>query len=177
MSVQIKVKASGTAGPKLNGLRKRASAAGGGPGKKKLFDRIWFTVMSKSIALNFKGGGRPKKWARSQRAIKQGGVTLSDTGRLKSSIRHKMISRGIAIGTNVKYAEIHQKGFKGNIAVSSHNRTIKKAFGKPLKSPVTFAVRAHSKRVTLPKRPFLLVQKKDKTSIKNLIRKWLRGKF
>jgi phage virion morphogenesis protein len=52
--------------------------------------------------------GRP--WKKSERAKKQGGKTLIDTGRLRSSITFATSKTDVFIGTNVVYADIHQFG-------------------------------------------------------------------
>ncbi len=81
------------------------------------------------------------------------------TGTLRSSIHSEVQDdpdsiTGIA-GTNVPYAAIHEYGFQGVQTVKESLRTITKAFGKDLKSPVTFSVRAHSRNVNMPERSFL----------------------
>lgn len=54
-----------------------------------------------------------EKWDPSNRAVEQGGQTLSDTARLKNSIRYEATSDTVFVGTNVKYAAIHQFGSDG----------------------------------------------------------------
>ncbi len=70
---------------------------------------------------------------------------------LRSSIRAVLKGKGdrrfIVLGTDVKYAQIHEEG----LTIRAHKRTITQAFGRPLKSPVTFSVRSFK----MPKRPFL----------------------
>ncbi len=53
-----------------------------------------------------------KKWERSARAVKEGGQTLSDTGRLKASITISVGPGHVEVGTNAIYAAIHQLGGK-----------------------------------------------------------------
>jgi phage virion morphogenesis protein len=49
-------------------------------------------------------------WPQSLRALSSGGKTLTDTARLVGSITHEASNDGVAIGTNVIYAAIHQMG-------------------------------------------------------------------
>lgn len=135
-------------------------------------------IMEKSVKLNFRFGGRPKSWKRSQRAIKQSGETLVNTGALRASIRWRRLSAnaGVKIGTPLKYGKVHNEGFKGVIAVPAHTRKITQAFGKPLKSPVSVQVKGHSRRVDYPKRKFLVILKQDWKSIVNALHKFLRSK-
>lgn len=50
------------------------------------------------------------KWTPSMRAEVEGGKTLTDTGRLKSSIAYESNASEIRVGTNVIYGAIHQLG-------------------------------------------------------------------
>lgn len=94
-----------------------------------------------------------------QRNVKiklSGGVLNVRTGRLRRSINMEL--RGVdtpqvegRVGTNVVYARPNEFGYNGT--VKEHMRTIKEAFGKPLKAPVTFSVPAHTTH--LPERSFL----------------------
>jgi phage gpG-like protein len=88
-----------------------------------------------------------------------GQVLKNRTGRLRRSVNAKVDDLGAVVrgqvGTNVAYAAAHEYGFTGEVTVKGHLRTIKQAFGKALKEPVTFAVPAHARHVTLPERSFL----------------------
>jgi phage virion morphogenesis protein len=61
------------------------------------------------------------------------GMTLIETARLKNSITYRADRKGLSVGTNVIYARIHQLGGK--------------------------AGKGH--KVTIPARPFLVVQESD----------------
>lgn len=64
---------------------------------------------AKGFALERDPYGRP--WKRSARAAAQGGQTLSDTARLRRSFTTRSVTeRGFILGTNVRYAKIHQTG-------------------------------------------------------------------
>lgn len=49
-------------------------------------------------------------WPMSIRVLTEGGKTLSDTRRLHNSMTHEASNDGVAIGTNVIHAAIHQTG-------------------------------------------------------------------
>lgn len=52
-------------------------------------------------------------WPKSQRALREGGKTLQDTGRLRASIRYAIISRNeMHVFSNIVYAGIHNYGGK-----------------------------------------------------------------
>ncbi len=56
---------------------------------------------------------------------------------------------------DVPYARIHEYGFKGPEAVQSHQRTIRQVFGRRLRSPMTIAVRAFTRQMNMPARPYV----------------------
>jgi hypothetical protein len=58
------------------------------------------------------------------------------------------------VGTKMKYGRAHELGFRGTVAVPSHWREIRQAFGKPI-APRSTKIKAHSRQMKLPKRPFL----------------------
>jgi phage gpG-like protein len=80
------------------------------------------------------------------------------TGRLRASIARDIRQSGTAVeaivGTNVKYARVHEYGFSGTQNVRAHLRTIKQAWGKQIQ-PRQVEVRAHARTVNLPARSFL----------------------
>ncbi|WP_051284385.1 phage virion morphogenesis protein [Desulforegula conservatrix] len=94
-------------------------------------------------------------WPKSDRALKEGGQTLSDKGRLKNSITSQVSGNSVIVGTNVKYAAIHQFGFNGRISIKAHQRKVTQAFGKKLKFPVWASIRAHQARMFMVDRQFL----------------------
>ena len=92
------------------------------------------------------------------------------TGRLRRSITAKFEGAGTGtfralVGTNVKYARVHELGFQGSVTVPQHSvksfqRMQKKAFGKDMKNPRMVNVRAHevkshAMKMNMPARPFL----------------------
>lgn len=125
-----------------------------------------------SIENNFKEGGRPTKWPPSKRAQRQGGQTLRDKGRLLDSITYEAAEDSLRIGTNVKYARIHQFGgiIPGGIIRATRSKALRwlGPDGKP-----RFAKSVNRPAITIPARPFLVVQDEDVEEIKSIIREYL----
>lgn len=111
-------------------------------------------IVRRSIIKNFDAGGRPKPWAKSKRAGSSGGTTLTDTARLKKSFTVNAKKNRVAVGTNVKYAAIHQFG------------GIIRAKNKPYLKFNIGGRWAQKKEVTISARPFMLVQGEDWKNIK-----------
>ncbi len=106
-----------------------------------------------SIEKNFREQGRPQKWqglaastlSKRRRGRGRGGPQiLIDTARLKNSINFRVVTKGVEIGTNVKYAARQHFGFPGGTG------------------------RGHSKT---PARAFLMFQREDYSEIAKLFRR------
>lgn len=111
-----------------------------------------------SIDFNFRKGGRygeglfgggTRKWKISYRAKEQQGQTLVDTRRLANSIVIATKGKRIVIGTNTKYAAIHQYG--GIIRAKTKRGLLFNIGGK-------FYMK---KSVKIPARPFIVLQDSD----------------
>jgi phage gpG-like protein len=89
------------------------------------------------------------------------------TGRLRRSITQRVeVEAGGKIvglvGTNVSYGRVHELGFKGRVNVRGHTRKVK---GKAV------PIRAHSRQVDIPKRPFLGPSLNEKMPV---YRQWMQ---
>lgn len=88
-----------------------------------------------------------------------GTVLKVQTGRLRNSIRGKVVDNGniasAEASTNLEYAAIHEYGFKGNESVRAHTRNIKQAFGKSI-NPMSINISAHNRLMNMPKRSFMM---------------------
>jgi phage gpG-like protein len=84
-----------------------------------------------------------RRWKPSRRAVAQSGQTLTDTARLRRSFSYALQADGFTLGTNVKYAGIHQYG--GTIRPKG-KKALRFKLGKEF---VTVKV------VRLPARPFI----------------------
>jgi phage gpG-like protein len=129
--------------------------------------RDFAAYMEGSIEDNFKAGGRPRRWKPSRRALATAGKTLIKTGRLKNSITGKVSGKHVLIGTNVAYAKAHQ--FGSNQVVTQRV----KSHARKTKSGRTAILKAHTRRrrMNLPARPFLKLQRKDRAYLNRSILK------
>jgi phage gpG-like protein len=94
--------------------------------------------------------------------VQRGGQPLRLTGRLMASITSKGAGsvyqetpNSLEVGTNVRYANVHQFGFSGVQQVGSHSRNQTHAFGRAM-APRRVTVAAHSRRMRITARPFLV---------------------
>lgn len=117
-----------------------------------------------------------KKWEKSQRAIAEGGKTLTDTARLKGSITYESDARSVRVGTNVVYARIHQEGFSGSQKVAAHKRTMSQVFGLKLKSPIEVVVPAFERTMNMPVRAYLGFGPEDEQDARSLATEFFPGK-
>lgn len=85
-----------------------------------------------------------QRWKPSQRALEEGGLTLTDRGHLRQSITAASDANSALAGTNLVYAAIHQ--FGGAIRAKGGAAGGKRALRTP------FGPRGS---VTMPARPFL----------------------
>lgn len=100
-----------------------------------------------SVERNFEAQGRPGKWLPSQRVLRSGGQTLSLTGRLRRSFSVQATGSRATVGTNVVYAAIQQMGGKAG----------------------------RGGQVTIPARPFMLVQDEDWAQINRQLADYIMG--
>lgn len=107
-----------------------------------------------------------KAWKSSIRATQEGGSTLSDTARLKNSIKSRSSGTGFAIGTNLIYARTHQFGEKGR-SITIRAKTSK---GLVFRMGNRW-IRKQQVNVTIkiPARPFLGISEEDMLEIKGTL--------
>jgi phage gpG-like protein len=133
-------------------------------------------VLLRSVAKNFKAGGRPVRWHPSKRALATGGQTLVKTARLMRSITMTVLGKILRVGTNVKYARIHQLGGKinKNVTVRQHWRYMDKAFGQPIPAR-SVTVRQHQRQMDtyIPARPFLKIQDGDFRVMRKIVAEYV----
>ena len=82
-------------------------------------------------------------WLKSARALAEGGQTLTDTGRLRTSIAHTVADggRAVGVGSNVLYAAIHQFGGRAG----------------------------RGRKAKLPARPYLGIDDRDRANILRIV--------
>jgi phage gpG-like protein len=88
-------------------------------------------------------------WDKAKKA-KTTGSLLVESGNLVNSIRPAVVTRErvvISAGNDkVQYAQIHNEGFTGSVAIPAHTRKTKKGFAD---------VKAHTKNQNIPQREFM----------------------
>lgn len=118
-------------------------------------------------------------WEQSARAKEDGGKTLEDTARLRDSIDYYATEAGVAVGTNVAYAAIHQ--FGGTIKVAARNQSIFRQVNKAgtaFNRRGRFVQRSQSNfqqdfkvgpyEITMPARPYIGIDGQDAAGIEDL---------
>lgn len=96
-------------------------------------------------------------WKPSRRALDEGGQTLTKSSRLRRSITRRVSDRELQVGTNAVYAAIHQ--FGGTIRPRKGRFLV---FGP--KDDRTFA-----RSVSMPARPFLGIDDRDRNRIRDIV--------
>jgi phage virion morphogenesis protein len=121
-----------------------------GAGAKQAMAEIGEALVSSTVE-RFESGEGPDgtAWKPSQRAEKEGGKTLVDTGRLRGSIGYEASPASVSVGSNLVYARIHQLGGK--------------------------AGRKHA--VTLPPRPYLGFSEEDIKEARAILAEHLAAAF
>lgn len=112
-------------------------------------------------------GGVP--WKKSERAIREGGQTLTDSARLRSSITYNVLTDGVEVGTNVIYAAIHQLGGRTPPRVI-RPRNKRALYWPGARHPVRSVNHPGS---VIPARPFLGVDAGDEAAIERIIARHL----
>ena len=136
----------------------------------KVNDRIGQAVTREAINLvGYIVQNKLSKGGKDKGGNVRDGALHVQTGRLRRSITYKTEQVGdtfrAMVGTNVKYARVHELGFQGEVNVPEHGvkefqRMQSMAFGKMMKQPrmVTVkahVVKAHSMKMNIQPRPFL----------------------
>lgn len=131
--------------------------------------KSWGVHMVRSVTRTFEAGGRPVQWIPSRRALRTGGRTLILTERLMRSIVSRLTSpTSVAVGTNVRYARVHQLGIDRTVAVPDTVRVVRQAFGRPI-PPRQVLFKAHRRVMRIPARPFLVVRDEDVTILRDTL--------
>lgn len=141
-----------------------------------LMDGIGFYLESSTIerfGTETDPDGKP--WEKSQRAKDEGGKTLTDSSRLKSSISRRFSPSDAEVGTNVIYARPHQYGMDDTVTVPAHTRTINQAFGRSIPGGLTIQVGSFERQMKMFKRSFLGISAEDEEEILALAEDYERG--
>lgn len=115
------------------------------------------------IDLTFKRGVDP--WGNAWRPLKQrNGQPLRDTGRLMASVTPRVSDQGVTIGTNLKYAAVHQFG-----------ATIRPKHKKLLRWVVD-GMTFFAKKVVIPRRAYLPLDQQAKLDLPSTWEKVILGR-
>lgn len=113
-------------------------------------------------------GESQMQWKQRKDDRDRGRAILVKSSRLRNSIR--ILEEGhlkVIVGSELPYAEVHNEGFAGTVQVGEHSRTAsrrvhtrfnKSGRGIGKKKRIRgrdFRVRAHSRRMNVPGRPFI----------------------
>ncbi|WP_420996232.1 phage virion morphogenesis protein [Cupriavidus sp. 30B13] len=169
-----------------------------GRSKRPLMRRL-AAVMADAVEENFAQEGRPQWLGLAPRTLKRraGGKILQNSGRLAASIVSQVESDSAAVGTNVKYAAIHQ--FGGEITRAAHSGWVRLRTdargnlvrqGKDGKAAhlAVFAKDGHKRartvrytsaerKVKIPARPFLALTPADEDNIERTASEYLAELF
>ena len=89
------------------------------------------------------------------KATKRGGTILVGSGTLKSGFSSEVSQGTIYIRNFVKYANPHNRGFKGTVAIPEHTRGVYTGSRSKRKKKGTVDVRAHTRNMNLDQRQFV----------------------
>lgn len=126
-------------------------------------------IMADAVEENFAQEGRPKWQGLKPNPRRAGGKILQATGRLASSIVSASDNDNAVVGTNAKYAAIHQ--FGGQTRPHEIRPRNKKALafgGRVVK-------KVNHPGSNIPARPFLLLTDQDVDEIEATMNDYLRG--
>lgn len=152
--------------------------------EKKVLNRVPLmrsiaNVMHASVIENFMQQGRPAKWQPLKKATikaraKKGkaGKILQVSGRLIGSINMKYDNNSAVVGTNIKYARIHQFGGTIDHPGGTKYKIVgpgRAVFVKNKNKRYTGITKPHP--IPIPARPFLKLVPKDMEGIGQLILK------
>lgn len=108
-----------------------------------------------------------KPWKPSIRVMEEGGKTLTQTGKLKTSIKKRVSGSGLAVGTNDIRAATLQFGDTRTIRAKNKKYLSFKVGGKWR--------RAASVRASIPPRPFLGISEADGQEIRETLEEVFGG--
>ena len=156
----------------------------------------------KSVRQTFRDGGSPSgSWAplsdvsRRWRKYSSGHKLLIDSGLLLNSITFAAQGNSVVIGTGLSYASVHQYGFDGTQSVRpysyvrrvrsrdsfmrdqitnrrGHKQTVRR---KTSSGIGTVSVRAFSRHIHIPARPFLVFRPEDPARIQQGVQLYVQA--
>lgn len=134
------------------------------------FDEIGSAMVASTIRrFEIEAGPGDVPWKKSRRAAREGGQTLTDSGRGRASITHNVLADGVEWGTNVPYLAVHQAGAR------TPPRTIRPKRRKALYWPGAAhpVAKVNHPGSVIPARPFLGVDERDRATIERIVARHL----
>ena len=134
---------------------------------------------------NFRAGGfQGQTFERWQKSKKKNGTTLVDKGHLRSATYYTTQPGQTTLKNNMPYAKVHNEGFEGPVTIKAHTRNKYSRTrvgtgkftktGKERKQTLTAKsgesqVKAHSRKMKVPKRQFMPTNQNDSPVLNNAI--------
>jgi len=120
----------------------------------------------------FRNGVDPdgNAWKPSKRSEDEGGKTLQNTRTLYNSISYRASMEGVEVGTNVKYARVHQGLDKSGNQVKEIVIVPKQA---RLLAFTVSGKKVFAKKVTISARPFMGINEADAKEITSIGQEWI----
>lgn len=170
-------------------------------GAREQLMRIIGLGQLKSVRQTFRDGGSPAgSWpplspaSLSWRKYSTGHKLLIDTGLLLNSITFAVQGNSVVVGTGLRYAGVHQYGFDGSQSVKPYSYTRRQRsrdrFGKErianklgrsqtvrrkMSSGIaTVNVRAFTRHIHIPARPFLVFRPEDPARIRAEVEEYIK---
>ncbi|MXY18020.1 MAG: phage virion morphogenesis protein [Acidobacteria bacterium] len=166
-------------GPLQAALR-RAVDALEGDRARDMFDDIGGKLVESTLErFEREHGPDGQAWKPSQRALEEGGQTLTDKGYLRNSITHVARRDGVDVGTNVPYGAIHQ--FGGEIQQQARSQvlafaarggrfTSRAAASRRRAGTVRVAFASIGARaINMPARPYLGLDEGDRREVERIV--------
>lgn len=105
------------------------------------------------------------------------GTILVKTGRLRRGFESEATPYQTRVINEVPYAQAHNEGFDGEVSVPEHNRTVYVKNGRNKTKSGSVKVKAHKKRLKLPKRQFAPITATDSPTLTKGITEAIRNKI
>ena len=130
----------------------------------KIYSETRFPSKAGNVALrfvngNFRAQGFKGSTFQPWKPNRKGTTTLVKTGKLRAANYFTTQIGQFTLKNHMKYAKIHNEGFKGTISVKAHSRNkySKTRVGNRTMTMKTGekAIRSHSRKINLPQRQFI----------------------
>ena len=129
--------------------------------RRSLFDRLGRALLM-DARMNFRRQQEPDGTPWTPLTTRNGQI-LSDTGRLRNSLTYQTGPDEVRIGTNVKYAKVHQFG-----------ATIQPKRAKALAFPGRNGRTVFARKVVIPARTFLGIEQRQINRVHETIEQWVK---